>query len=128
MAMDVTETLQAVAGIGYEKVDFSGYFEHSPGQIRGMLDRFGLAVPSTHMAARVMILAYFVIVQLRSQLFGWRRRSYRWLAGGAIRRVTAHAGARRPTRGATVGSSPDQNSIWDSCCSSSSSRRSVLGP
>ncbi len=57
MAMDVAATLQAVAGIGYEEVEFAGYFEHSPGQIRGMLDRFGLAAPSTHMAARVMILA-----------------------------------------------------------------------
>lgn len=57
MAMDVAATLQAVAGIGYEEVEFAGYFEHSPSQIRGMLDRFGLAAPSTHMAARVMILA-----------------------------------------------------------------------
>jgi len=57
MAMDVAATLQAVAGIGYDEVEFAGYFEHSPGQIRGILDRFGLAAPSTHMAARVMILA-----------------------------------------------------------------------
>ena len=42
--------------------------------------------------------------------------------------VHRHTGRERHENGATVSSSPDQNSIWNSCCSSSSSRRSVLGP
>ena len=54
MATDVAETLQAIAGIGYREVEFAGYFEHSPGQIRQMLDRYGLAAPSTHMDARAL--------------------------------------------------------------------------
>jgi sugar phosphate isomerase/epimerase len=54
MATDVAETLQAIAGIGYGEVEFAGYFEHTPGQIRMMLERFGLAAPSTHMDARAL--------------------------------------------------------------------------
>ena len=54
MATDVAATLQAIAGIGYSEVEFAGYFDHSPVQIRQMLDRFGLAAPSTHMDARAL--------------------------------------------------------------------------
>ena len=48
MAQDVEATLQAVAGIGYEEVEFAGYFGHSPTQIRELLDRYGLVSPSAH--------------------------------------------------------------------------------
>ena len=48
MATNVRITLQAVAGIGYREVEFAGYFGHTPGEIRGMLDEFGLTSPSTH--------------------------------------------------------------------------------
>ncbi len=54
MATDVAATLQAIAGIGYREVEFAGYFDHSPAQIRKMLDDFGLVSPSTHTDARVM--------------------------------------------------------------------------
>lgn len=48
MATDVAATLQAVAGIGYREVEFAGYFDHSPGDIRRLLEQFDLASPSTH--------------------------------------------------------------------------------
>ena len=48
MAEDVEATLQAVAGIGYQEVEFAGYFDHSPAQIRALLDRYGLVSPSAH--------------------------------------------------------------------------------
>jgi len=48
MAKDVDKTLQAIAGIGYQEVEFAGYFTHTAKEIRGMLDRYGLASPSTH--------------------------------------------------------------------------------
>ena len=48
MATNVRITLQAVAGIGYREVEFAGYFGHTPAEIRGMLDEFGLTSPSTH--------------------------------------------------------------------------------
>ena len=54
MATDVAGTLQAIAGIGYREVEFAGYFGHSPGDIRNLLDRFGLVSPSGHMDARAL--------------------------------------------------------------------------
>jgi len=54
MATDVAATLQAIAGIGYREVEFAGYFDHSPARIRELLERFGLAAPSTHMDARAL--------------------------------------------------------------------------
>lgn len=54
MATDVAATLQAIAGIGYREVEFAGYFDHSAGRIRALLDRFGMRAPSTHMDARAL--------------------------------------------------------------------------
>jgi sugar phosphate isomerase/epimerase len=48
MAEDVATTLKAIAGIGYREVEFAGYFDRSPAEIRGMLDDLGLTSPSTH--------------------------------------------------------------------------------
>ncbi len=51
MATDMEKTLRAVAGIGYREVEFAGYFGHNSSEVRGMLDRFGLDSPSTHINA-----------------------------------------------------------------------------
>lgn len=48
MAEDVPGTLQALAEIGYDEVEFAGYFDHTPGEIRGFLDATGLVSPSAH--------------------------------------------------------------------------------
>src|SRR5690349_19700923 len=45
---DMDGTLAQVAAIGYEEVEFAGYFGHTPAQVRDMLRRHGLAAPSTH--------------------------------------------------------------------------------
>ena len=52
MATDVPGTLRAVAGIGYREVEFAGYSDHSPRQIRRLLDDLDLQSPSSHMEAR----------------------------------------------------------------------------
>lgn len=49
MADDVAGTLDAVAAIGYEEVEFAGYFGHEAGQVRAWLDAAGLAAPATHL-------------------------------------------------------------------------------
>jgi len=54
MATDVPGTLRAIAGIGYKEVEFAGYFDHSPQQIRGLLDDLGLSSPSVHVDAPAM--------------------------------------------------------------------------
>jgi len=35
MNMDVPGTLQKIASIGYNEVEFAGYFDHTPAEIRG---------------------------------------------------------------------------------------------
>jgi sugar phosphate isomerase/epimerase len=48
MAKDFTATLERVASIGYREVEFAGYFDNTPEQVRALLDRLGLTSPSTH--------------------------------------------------------------------------------
>jgi sugar phosphate isomerase/epimerase len=50
MARDVAGTLARVAEIGYREVEFAGYFDHSPTEIRAALDASGLAAPSAHLS------------------------------------------------------------------------------
>lgn len=51
MATDVLGTLRAIAGIGYKEVEFAGYGDLSPQQVRGLLDDLGLKSPSSHVNA-----------------------------------------------------------------------------
>ena len=54
MAEDVEKTLQAVAGIGFGEVEFAGYFDHTPQEIRALLERYDLESPSTHVPGSVV--------------------------------------------------------------------------
>jgi len=48
MKKDVAKTLRAVANIGYEEVEFAGYFGHSAKELRKILDGEGLTAPASH--------------------------------------------------------------------------------
>lgn len=50
MAKDVPGTLERVAQIGYKEVEFAGYFNHSPHEIRELLAKNKLTSPSSHVA------------------------------------------------------------------------------
>jgi len=52
MAESVDATLAAIAAIGYREVEFAGYFDRSPVQVRTLLDDLGLVAPSGHMDGR----------------------------------------------------------------------------
>ena len=45
---DFDGTLAKVASIGYREVEFAGYFDRSPKDVKASLDRTGLAAPSAH--------------------------------------------------------------------------------
>lgn len=45
---DFEGTLARVAQIGYKEVEFAGYFNHAPAEVRAMLDRHGLTAPAVH--------------------------------------------------------------------------------
>lgn len=48
MKRDVAGTLARVAKIGYREVEFAGYFDKTPAQIRALLAQDGLTSPSAH--------------------------------------------------------------------------------
>jgi sugar phosphate isomerase/epimerase len=54
MAKSVPATLQQLARIGYEEVEFAGYFDYDARDLRQLLDEHGLAAPSTHVSLEIM--------------------------------------------------------------------------
>lgn len=45
---DFAGTLERVAEIGYNELEFAGYYDHSPADVRNILDRLDVRAPSTH--------------------------------------------------------------------------------
>ncbi len=91
MKEDFAGTLAKVAKIGYREVEFAGYFNHSPQEVRKILDENGLAGPSAHIdyehlttkmpevveAAKVVGHSYIVCPwipeELRPNAAGWKK-------------------------------------------------------
>ena len=48
IAKDFEGTLARVAATGYKEVEFAGYFDHAPKDVRAILDRHKLTAPSAH--------------------------------------------------------------------------------
>jgi len=48
MRRDFAGTLERVAAIGYREVEFAGYFDHAPAEVRALLQRHGLQAPASH--------------------------------------------------------------------------------
>ena len=54
MKKDLPGTIAKVAQVGYKEVEFAGYFDHSPKEIRSILDQNGLKAPSAHIEYSVL--------------------------------------------------------------------------
>jgi sugar phosphate isomerase/epimerase len=54
MKTDFAGTIAKVASIGYKEMEFAGYFNHSPGEVRAILDKNGLTAPSCHVGYDVV--------------------------------------------------------------------------
>ena len=54
MKTDFAGTIAKVAATGYQEVEFAGYFDHSPKDIRALLDKNSLASPSCHVGYDVV--------------------------------------------------------------------------
>ena len=52
---DLPGTLQAVAQMGYDGVEFAGYYGRSAEELRAMLDDLGLAVAGTHIGIDTLL-------------------------------------------------------------------------
>ncbi len=50
MKQDFAGTLEKVAKIGYKEVEFAGYFDHTPEDVKKLLDGLGLKAPSVHVS------------------------------------------------------------------------------
>jgi sugar phosphate isomerase/epimerase len=90
MKQDFDGTLAKVAAVGYKELEFAGYFDHSPKDVRAAVDRHGLTAPSAHIdyknlgdkfpevieAAKVVGHDYLVNPwideEIRKQPDGWR--------------------------------------------------------
>ena len=48
MRVSVPATLKLVADVGYNELEFAGYFDNSPQEIKKILDNEGLTAPSAH--------------------------------------------------------------------------------
>lgn len=48
MAKDFEGTIAKVAALGYKEVEFAGYFDRKPPEVKAILARHGLTAPSTH--------------------------------------------------------------------------------
>ena len=84
MEKDFTGTLESVAKIGFKEVEFAGYFNNSPEQVRSTIDRLGLRAPSSHIpladiskdipgqvkAAKTIGLEYITVPALFEPLMG----------------------------------------------------------
>jgi len=91
MKTDVAGTIAKVASTGYQEVEFAGYFDHSPQDIRALLDKNGLASPSCHVgydlvekrwpetldAAKIVghryIICPWIDEKQRAEPSGWQR-------------------------------------------------------
>jgi sugar phosphate isomerase/epimerase len=91
MKEDFAGSLAKVAKIGYREVEFAGYFEHPPQEVRKLLDENGLTSPSAHIdydhittklpaiieAAKIVghsyIVCPWVAEELRGDAAGWKR-------------------------------------------------------
>ncbi len=49
MAVDVAATLELIASTGYREVEFAGYFDHCPAELKAILGAVGLQAPSAHL-------------------------------------------------------------------------------
>ena len=79
MAADLPGTLQKIAQIGYDEVEFAGYFEHTPAQIKGFLDAAGLVSPSAHTSIDAIRTSPERLIET-AQTLGNRYIALGWLA------------------------------------------------
>lgn len=55
MEVDMEKTLKAVKEMGYDYVEFAGYFGKSAEEVKALLDKYGLECPSVHQGYGVFL-------------------------------------------------------------------------
>jgi sugar phosphate isomerase/epimerase len=108
-ARDLEATLAAVAQMGHTTVEVAGLYGRTPGQLRALLDRAGLATCSVHVALDELVGREAEWARVAAAL-GCERLVVAWTAptasedaAGALVATLAAAGARVRERGAQLG-------------------------
>jgi sugar phosphate isomerase/epimerase len=101
MKKDFSGTIARVASVGYKEVEFAGYFDHSPAEVRAIVDKNGLTAPSCHVtydvvekswpqtieAAQIVGHSYIVCPwideKLRNMPDGWKKVAQTFNQAGA---------------------------------------------
>jgi len=102
MKADFDGTLAKVAAIGYQEVEFAGYFDRSPKEVRAAIDRHGLVSPACHVdwevlgdqwpgqieSAKIIGQSYIVCPwipeEIRNQPDGWKRAADTFNRAGEV--------------------------------------------
>lgn len=79
MAEDVPGTLQKIAEIGYDEVEFAGIFDHTPAEVKSFLDAAGLVSPSAHVSLDLIRTAPEQLIET-AQTLGQDYLALGWLA------------------------------------------------
>jgi sugar phosphate isomerase/epimerase len=88
MSTDFEGTLARIAEIGYREVEFVGYGNKTPAEVRAILDRLGLRAPSTHVGLEPG-------AGLEKQLAGYQAMGHRY-AAVAVPRLPGQPGGWPP--------------------------------
>ncbi len=78
MEADFAGTLRKVAEIGYREVEFAGYFDQDPGEVKVLLDELGLTAPAAHVPLE-MITGNLDHAIAAAQIIGHRYLVVPWL-------------------------------------------------
>ena len=79
MAEDSARTLDALAAIGYDEVEFAGYHGHEPAAVRKMLESSGLDAPAAHVPLELMRTSPEALIDA-AQIVGHDYLVLAWLA------------------------------------------------
>lgn len=91
MAEDLPGTLQALAEIGYDEVEFAGYFGHAPAEVKAFLDATGLVSPSAHISLDDIRNSPQQLIET-AQTLGNRYVALGWLAPEERRTLDGYRG------------------------------------
>ena len=124
MKKDFSGTIGKVAAIGYKEVEFAGYFDHKPADIKVLLEKDGLTAPSCHVsydvvenhwpetidAAKIIghdyIICPWVEEKLRKSPDGWKKVAEAFNKAGE---ASAKAGIQFGYHNHTFEFAPDPN-------------------
>jgi len=121
---DFAGAVAKVAAVGYKEVEFAGYFDHSPAEVRSIVDKNGLSAPSCHVGYDIVenhwpetieaahtvghsyIVCPWVDEKIRKSPDGWKKVAETFNKAGA---ATAKAGIQFGYHNHTFEFTPDPN-------------------